>query len=180
MRGSWLLLVLLLVGCGGGEKAAPTERSSKLSGPTACHALLSAPGYRGCGRPYPSQIERGDGSVVVGSVEYRGGAAARGFWRTAMISPDGKTLLAQWSGECELQKAFFVAATGGASKPVTGEADWATGPESEALGWEGARARVRLPKRGEAVSVKPGIYLIDPRTFRRTLVRPIAGGRGCS
>jgi hypothetical protein len=93
-----------------------------------------------------------------------------GYWAGAWLSPDGKTLLAQWSAECEIPIAFFVDATTGEKRPVTGEREWADAPESVALGWSpDGRARVRLLK-GYCGGSKhpPGVYLIDPNTGKLT------------
>jgi hypothetical protein len=49
------------------------------------------------GLPYPTGT-RVEGHPELGS----------GFWAYALPSPDGSSLLAQWSGECEVPHAFFV------------------------------------------------------------------------
>jgi hypothetical protein len=88
-----------------------------------------------------------------------------GHWSEAWLSPDGRTLLAQWSSECEVPTAFFVRAAGGRLRPVTGERDWRDAPESLALGWSrSGLARVLLLQGlcGPA-HAEPGEYLIDPR-----------------
>lgn len=58
-----------------------------------------------------------------------------GHWAKAYLSPDGKTLLAQWTAECEIPAAFLVSVRGGAPRVVTGEADWTNAPRSVADGW---------------------------------------------
>lgn len=89
-------------------------------------------------------------------------AGKAGHWAWAALSPDRTRILAQWSGECEVPIAFVVSATGGTPQPVTGEDDWATSPDSVALGWTtDGRVAVFLPK-GPACgsgSAKPGIYV---------------------
>jgi hypothetical protein len=95
-----------------------------------------------------------------------------GHWADAWLSPDGRTLLAQWSAECEIPIAFFVDAERGSMRPVTGEQRWAKAPESIALGWAAdGRARVRLTK-GYCGGTKhpPGVYLVDPATNELTRV----------
>ena len=98
-----------------------------------------------------------------------------GHWRDAWLSPDGTTLLAQWSGECEVPTAFFVPAAGGHLRPVTGERDWRNSPESVGGGWaRDGRARVALL--GGACGVghpEPGEYLIDPKTGALEHVGPL-------
>jgi hypothetical protein len=85
-----------------------------------------------------------------------------GHWAWAALSPDGQTILGQWSGECEVPIAFLTEVGGGRPEPVTGEDDWAHSPESVALGWTtDGRAIVFLPKGpacGSGVD-RPGIYL---------------------
>ena len=46
-----------------------------------------------------------------------------GHWSGGYLSPDGRTLLAQWSAECEVPFAFFVSSRGGTPCLVTGEVD---------------------------------------------------------
>ena len=101
-------------------------------------------------------------------------AYVHGHCLDAWLSPDGRTLLAQWSGECEIPHAFVLPAGGGPLRPVTGERDWRTSPESVALGWlADGRARVRLLEGlcGHGAR-RPGIYAIDPRTAEATLLDP--------
>jgi hypothetical protein len=85
-----------------------------------------------------------------------------GHWAWGAVSPDEKTLLAQWSAECEVPIAFLVDLANGAPTPVTGEADWAESPMSLALGWTtDGRAIVFLPQGGGcgAGASPPGVYL---------------------
>jgi hypothetical protein len=58
-----------------------------------------------------------------------------GHWTYALASPDGRTWLAQWSGECEAQTAWFVPAGGGDPRPAgpTRDEDWAF--SSGGAGW---------------------------------------------
>jgi hypothetical protein len=85
-----------------------------------------------------------------------------GFWRQAFLSPDGQTILAQWSGECEVQETFVVPASGGKPQPVAQAAGNATA-ESFALGWTpDGQALVFLPFAacGAGADV-PGVYARD-------------------
>jgi hypothetical protein len=95
-----------------------------------------------------------------------------GWWTAAFLSRDGTRLLLQWSGQCEIPVAFFARMTGGAARPVTGEAGLGGAPESVALGWASdGRAVVDLPKGAcGGVASRPGVYLIDPATRKRALV----------
>jgi hypothetical protein len=93
-----------------------------------------------------------------------------GFWRSAYLSPDGRTVLAQWSAECEVPTAFF--ADGRRLRAVTGERDWRKAPESVALDWSSAgKAVVQLFEGACGYGYRdPGVYLIDPRTGAHQLV----------
>jgi hypothetical protein len=100
------------------------------------------------------------------------GAGPVGGWVGGYLSPGGKTLLMQWSAECEVPFAYFVPARGGMPRLVTGERSMADAPESIAEGWTSdGRALIELPKGacGEGASV-PGIYFMAPNG-RRTLVQ---------
>ena len=85
-------------------------------------------------------------------------------------------MLAQWSGECEIQTAYIGGVRAERLRRVTGYARGTA--ESIAVGWRGEQALVRLP-RGEPPSLKPGSYLVDPVTMRKTLVRGSARRGGC-
>lgn len=84
-----------------------------------------------------------------------------GHWRFALLSPDGNRILAQWSGECEVPRAYVVTLQSGPPVPVTGDASVV--PESFALGWtRGDRALVVLPTGSCASGTeRPGVYAFD-------------------
>ena len=99
-----------------------------------------------------------------------------GRWTMLLLSPDGSTYLGQWSGECEIQTAYLVPASGGKPRPIT---DYSHGSaQSIAIGWAGSKARVRLPQ-GQPPQLKPGVYLVDPETMEMTLERRLARGASC-
>ena len=84
-----------------------------------------------------------------------------GRWRYAMRAPDSATVLAQWSGECEVPIAFFYTPSWDGPIAVTGERRLEDAPESFALGWTAdSRAVVLLPTAacGSAFE-RPGVYL---------------------
>jgi hypothetical protein len=106
------------------------------------------------------------------------GHAQLGFWvpSRVFVAPDGKAVLAQWSGECEGQSTYLISRTDGRIRPVFRT-------ESHALGWSrNGRARVFLAERdalkGE-YAYAPGVYLVDPRTMKPTLVRRVNSKQGC-
>jgi hypothetical protein len=89
--------------------------------------------------------------------------APAGSWRWAIPSPDGSTMLAQWSGECEVPVAFFVDPATGRMREVTGGRGLRDAPESTGFGWSAdGRAVVAL---WNAVCGRgfdqPGVYLFD-------------------
>jgi hypothetical protein len=99
---------------------------------------------------------------------------AHGHWVKVFVSPNGKLVLAQWSGECEVQSAYFVSRRG-ALRPVSTNA----GHESIALGWTGRRARILVPRSacGTALAA-PGIYLVDPAGGKPVLVKRLQAWSG--
>jgi hypothetical protein len=95
-----------------------------------------------------------------------------GFWRSAIVSPDGRTILAQWSGECEVPLAFFAPSAGGRPRPVVGASRPAEFPESVALGWTpNGRATVFFPVAACGSGIdRPGIYAVRPGGTSRLIV----------
>jgi hypothetical protein len=116
----------------------------------------------------PSTIMRGD-TVVAKPIE------RHGYWRRLFVSPDRETLLAQWSGECEVPTAYLIRASGGKPRPVV-DVQY----ESIALGWsQDGRARVLLPQGAcGAGQRRPGVYLVSvggQLTFVRAVKRRPGG-----
>lgn len=97
-----------------------------------------------------------------------------GHWESAQLSPDGRTVLAQWSAECEIPIAFVVPVAGGGPRPVGGTLE--AQPESIGLGWSPhGLAVVFLPSLACGRGYHgPGIYLV---TSGGKPVRPIVKGR---
>jgi hypothetical protein len=81
-----------------------------------------------------------------------------GSWAYVLRGPNG-LVLAQWSGECEVPNAMFVA-PGQVPVGVTGERRLSQAPESRALGWDDrGRAIVHLQEGECGTSFeRPGIY----------------------
>jgi hypothetical protein len=96
----------------------------------------------------------------------------RGQWRWAAASPDGETILAQWSGECEVPQAFLLDADGGSPRAVAPK-----NAESEALGWTtDGQAIVFLPNQPACgTEWKPGMYLVSADGKQRTRVPGVIG-----
>jgi hypothetical protein len=129
----------------------------------------------GCGsskaeRPADGKPKRGDSySIVLDPV------GPNGHWVKLLLSLDGRTWLAQWSGECEVQTTYFIPARGGKARPVTGDAS----DESIALGWAlHNRARILVPRPACGSQFRrPGIYLVD-RHGHATFVKPVKSRLG--
>jgi hypothetical protein len=106
------------------------------------------------------------------------GVISGGHWRWAIPSSVDGTLLAQWSGECEVPAAFFVGADGVPRSVLGG--DWIDQPNTSALGWlPDGRALVEVEGPDAACGrgdPEPGVYAIDPATGDRTRFRDLAGG----
>jgi hypothetical protein len=173
-----ICLAILLAGCGGSGSTAPPAPSAA-SPPASRTCTPAVDGFRTCDHgAVGSSIERraADGQWVgLAEALTHGGKESLGHWRAVHPSPDAKTLLAQWSGECEIPIAFFLPANGGAPRPVTGEREWHKAPESIAVGWSrDGRARVHLLRGACGIAAqRPGTYLIDPASGRVTYERPL-------
>jgi hypothetical protein len=168
---------LLAASCGGGggrEQEPAVQREHQVCRPTRVSA------YTVCGYP----LQRRTTSSIWASF---GRSAVRltgpaeivkqdrhpaGFWVPARLfpSPDGKLLLAQWSGQCEVQSTYLVSAQTGERRPILRRTD-----ESSALGWtKDGLAKIMVPRPTCGGSrLAPGIYAIDPMTVKPTLLRRI-------
>jgi hypothetical protein len=104
------------------------------------------------------------------------GRRPAGFWvsRRLFPSPDGATLLAQWSGRCGPQ-SYLVSVDTGNVRQVAPRA-----AASRALGWtRSGSARIAVPRPVCGTSrLGPGIYAIDPATLRPTLLRRVRARLG--
>jgi hypothetical protein len=108
---------------------------------------------------------------------HRPAGAKVGHWERAYPSPDGKTLLAQWSAECEIPVAFFARGRDGPVRPVVGRS-LRDAPVSVADGWtQDGRAIVEFPAAACGSGIhKPGIYFVGldgTRSFVQALKRSV-------
>lgn len=123
----------LVAGCAGNDEAAPEPRRATTaeSGISFGRCDLIEPGwnvaYALCRNPANprdrGRFEFRDRRIPI---DYPTTAPA-GHWSDGFLSRDGKTLLLQWTAECEVPFAFFVPARGGTPRPVLGGArpeDW--------------------------------------------------------
>jgi hypothetical protein len=111
-------------------------------------------------------------------VVFRGRLPGRvGWWRRVVTAPDRRTLLAQWSGECEVQSTFVVSVRDGRLRPVFRD------HAATVVGWtRDGVARVRLAEevwQGTRLLRRAGLYLVDPRTLAVRLERREPMRPGC-
>jgi len=87
-----------------------------------------------------------------------------GHWAGVRLSPDGRTLLGQWSAECETPQVFLVTRRTGSVRRPGGAAD-----NSIALGWTSdGRALLHFPTGvcGGTYHGGSGVYAVDGRRLR--------------
>jgi hypothetical protein len=169
-----LAIVLAVTACGQEDRAAVPSTSVATAKLRGCHTV--GRDERGiirlCQEYRPDThgsfvVDDGGGRQVLaipspGPTATASDAGRVGHWAWAALSPDGLTLLGQWSAECEVPIAFFMPAKGGKPRVVTGEEDWAASPTSVALGWStDGRAIVLFPSASPCGTAgKAGLYLI--------------------
>ena len=138
-------------------------------------------GFRACTTFFEQQNEKSAIYRRVGGswVEAAGPPRGRhGWWRRVVAAGNRRTLLAQWSGECEIQTTYLVSVADGTARSIL------EGLPSTAVGWASdGRARVRLPADLWGMKAKrifrAGIYRVDPVTLAVTLERAIPTGPAC-
>jgi len=117
----------LCIGWGGTQVRTVTVRST--AQPHHCVGLTgySISGYELC----DSRTFRFAGRLIDVA---RPPGSPSGIWIDGFVAPDAKTLLVQWSAECETPYAFFVPTRGGVPRLVTGERSMKNAPISIADG----------------------------------------------
>jgi hypothetical protein len=137
-------------------------------------------GFRACTTFYERKDEQSAIYRHTGAswTKVRGGLPHRpGWWRRVVAAHDRKTLLAQWSGECELQSTYFVSSSGGRARPIF------RGHASTIAGWtHPGLARVRLEEavwRKNVQVYRPGVYLVNPKTLAVRLQNERPARPGC-
>src|SRR5436190_8037776 len=207
MRWASLALLVLAAGCGGTRAAlspskprAPSVSQSQCQ-PTASSDLVV------CGYPISGSMSMRPSTIwahangglkrIAGPAEIaRDGIPPKpvknahpvGFWipKGVFRSPDGLTLLAQWSGACETQTAYLVSVATGKVRGifVSNVRGILVVYESTTHGWTAdGHARVRLSypifEKPSRAKVQAGMYDVDPVTLKRTLERRLPYGLHC-
>lgn len=109
-------------------------------------------------------------SLVVGGRRIAGPVAKLGSWQRVYRAPDGRTVLALWSGECEIPTAYLVRVRDGRLTSL--------GSETTPLGWtHDGRAVVQFANGCGSPPDPPGVYLgsAEGRVFTRALTLPRLG-----
>jgi hypothetical protein len=160
VRWSALALVVLAAGCGGTQHVGSRTRPAQVR--KTC--MRATPAFRTCvlvGPPLRPTIERmtaAGWAVVTGPLKHPDPDAQ---WGRVWLSPDSRTVLAEWDFPCDSAVGVFVPLRGGTPRVVTGQLDWRKAPISRPLGWtRDGRARVK-------VFGRRGVQLVDPRSLRR-------------
>jgi hypothetical protein len=175
---SALALTIFVTGCGGDRQPGEAAKAQTTSASTRRCTHVSR-GFRACtvfgAAGERSRIERRDGArwAIVAPPNDR-----PGWWRRIVASADRTMLLAQWSGECEVQSTYLVSTGSGRARAIL------RSKPSTAIGWsKDRRARVRLqtPLYGSdrKVRYRAGVYLVDPVTLAVSLERPGSRKPGC-
>jgi hypothetical protein len=159
-------MAMVAAGCATTEHAAapvPTHQATRPCRTTHAH------GFRTCwsgGRESNPTIERRTMSgwtVITGPLRPPEPSAQ---WGEVSLSPDNRTLLAEWEYPCDSAAVVFVSAKGGKPRLVTGERDWRRAPVGRALGWtHNGKARVRIYTawRGHSINPRhPRVFLFEP------------------
>ncbi len=107
-----------------------------------------------------------------------------GHWMWATPAPDGRWVLAGWSGECEVQTALLVSVVDGSVRAITGERGvaWRSAPESGSLGWTGDGFALGVfggsSDCGTAATVPRGVYRVAPTDTARRMLVPLSATQG--
>lgn len=171
--------MLVSVRPGGEVDAAPIDRAET---PNGCQFASSAGGVWVAlcgGEPQQPQVievvsPTGDRRPLA---EPPADSNDLGHWRWAVPSPDGRWILATWSGECEARTAFLIPNNGdAAATTVYGQAGLDGATNSVGIGWTpDGRAIVQLGTGACGTGAdEPGVYLFDPsgRENRLLVSRP--------
>lgn len=184
-RATGVAVALLAAGCGGSSDSQSTSdgaatQQGKVIG-RSCTAASG--GFRACTVFHRggevTRIERRAGSgwsvlLAPGRAPYPG----HGWWRRVFADPHGQTLLAEWSGECEIPFTYLITTHTPTLRQVFRP------QPADALGWTSdGLARVKLlqplPATKTRARLSSGIYRVTPRGSVARLERRLPPSRGC-
>ena len=158
-----LCLVFVLPACGAEERSSPSERPhGAATTPAAeCNPIGQTGGdtlllcWRGDSRWSGRFVRQTGAERRVLDVPQ---PTRVGHWASAVLSPDRKTILAQWSAECEVPIAYLIPTAGGEPREAV------RSYSSRAIGWtEDGRAIVKVLESACGPNApRPGFYLVDP------------------
>ena len=177
-------IVFVAAGCAGSKVSRTSSGTTAVRGKvvaTRCSAVSG--GFRACAVFHRlgevSRIERRQASrwsvlLGAGRAPYPGD----GWWRRVLVDPRGQTLLAEWSGECEVPFTYLIATHSPSLRrvfrpqPVTGLC-WT----SDGL----ARVKLLKPIRASKTHIaRPSaIYLVTPTGHVARLERRVQPSLGC-
>jgi hypothetical protein len=155
--------------------ADPTERSGRgdcLPGHAVGDRTVARCGSPSYSPPRIDVTDRGGSRTLIRTPPLLPGVdQVIGGWRSAKLSPDGITVLAQWSGECEVPIAYVIPSGGKPTRAIPAV-------ESLALGWSRDGRAVVLLEEGACAEgdPRPGVYLITD-DGQRTFVTAAADAR---
>jgi len=148
--------------------------------PRTCRVGAQRQGVRFelCGKPWDRRRAGTIVRVVGGARQQLAGPAERGpygphgSWQSVSVSPDGKKLLAQWSGDCEIPAAYLIdVATG--RRTAVGRTAAGSVPEGVTIGWSGESALVSLPLAGcGGAADRPGVFAVEGGRMRLIYALP--------
>jgi hypothetical protein len=162
------------IGLGSPPQLAPrVEVAAEV--PPGCDTASADGGVRValCGETgLPRRVEQidadGRSTEMVGAPPAGDLETVRGHWRWAQPSPDGRWVLAAWSGECEALTGFVLSTGGDPDLTVDGSPidEWRIVPEAEPLGWTPDGRVIAAHGHGlcGASAAEPGVHLMDPTT----------------
>ncbi len=168
-----LVGVGVLSGCGGGDPPVAAETTPRTRPLADCAPIEP-------GRNDRFLLCRGRGPSARGSFSLRGRGripvaypyeGPAGHWSGGFLSPDGRTLLAQWTAECEVPFAFFVPSRGGTPRFAMGERRVEDARPSIAHGWTRNGEAIIEVISGCGSAAATEIWLVSPKTGEQRSLR---------
>src|SRR2546421_3162132 len=141
---------------GRGVRRVPRLRGGWPRTRTGCHAAPLP--FVICGHPWSRRTR--PSTIYLDRRKVLGPLSSGGYWVSVELSPDRRTLLLQWEGECETLTAYIARADATRLRPAVGT----RATESAALGWtRDGRAVLHLPHGTCGAGFRrAGLYLLEP------------------